>query len=364
MQQTVALLPGGGIGAEVLAEAVKVLRSVGARFGHRFTFVESGCEGGPLGEEGLARCLAADSVLAGVGTGPALAQLAAAMKLRASIRPALLYPQLAGASPLAPALVERDIDLMLVQALELPGGEEEGGGQKGLFQDGDEGAARVARIAFRTAGMRRRGLVFVEQPGAPACNRAWLQVVRRTAAEYPAVSLTVLGASAMAAALLRQPANFDVILSDGPCGEMLAGMAAGMTGSAGMMSCAGMAVGGRGVYHPLLGPSPDLAGQRIANPVGAVYAGALLLKYVFGMMDECAAIEAAVQKVLDDGFRTVDILTPRCHLVSSDRFGDLIAAALTSPLLYRRVSRSVRAAGGRGGQFEQLHRRATGAEEL
>ena len=365
MEQQIALLPGGGIGAEVLAEAVKVLRSVGARFGHRFTFVETGCEGELLDPETLDRCLAADSVLAGVGTGPALTQLTAAMKLQASMRPALLYPQLAGASPLAPALVERDIDLMLVQALAVPGAGQaaDGPGLQGqdLFCRSGEEAARVARIAFRTAGMRRRGLVFVEQPGAPDCNRVWLQVVRRASADYPTVSLTVLGAGAAAAALLRQPARFDVILADGPCGEVLAGEAAGLTGSAGMMSCAMMTVGGRGLYHPVLGPCPDLAGQRVANPVGAVYAGALLLKYVFGMVDECAAIEAAVQRVLDDGFRTADILTPRCRLVSCDRFGDLIAAALTNPLLYRRVSRAVRAAGD---EFVQLHRRVTGAEEL
>ena len=357
MEKKIVMLPGGGIGAEVLAEADKVLRSAAARFGHRFEITEVG--GGvsaPLGEAELAQCLAADSVLAGVGTGAYLPQLTRAMDLQAEMRPALLYPQLAGASPLAPALVEQDIDLMLVRAL----GSGEEGDTRGEDALRDE-AAHAAAVAFRTAEMRRCGLLFAQQPGAPEQARLWLQVVRQTALAFPRVSLTVQSASAAAAALLREPARCDVLLADGVCGEVLAGEAAGLTGSAGMMPCAMLHRGGSGLYHPVLGPSPDLAGQNVANPVGAIFSAAMLLKYEFGMAAECAAIEAAVQKVLDDGYRTVDILSPRCRLVSCDRFGDLISAALTSPVLYRRVSRSVQSAGG---DFDPLHRRAAAAAQL
>ena len=368
MEKKIALLPGSGIGAEVLAEADKVLRSAAARFGHRFEFIEvMGGEDAPLDAENLAICLSADSVLAGVGTGAGIRQLIGEMHLQASMRPALLYPQLAGASPLAPALVSRDIDLMLVQALTGaaasrygPAPADDGRAQDVLHCVESE-ALRVASIAFRTSEMRRGGLVFVEQPSAPECNRLWRQVVQQTAAGFPRVAFSTLGASAAAAQLLRDPARFDVILADGPCGEVLAGEAAGLTGSAGMMSCAMLSNGSKGLYHPVLGPSPDMAGQNLANPVGAVYAGALMMKYAFGMADECAAIEAAVQKVLDDGYRTVDILTPRCRLVSCDRFGDLIAAALTSPALYRKVARSVKAAGD---GFAPLHRKVACAAEL
>ena len=369
MEKKIALLPGSGIGAEVLAEADKVLRSAASRFGHRFEVIEAaGGDGAPLDAENLALCLSADSVLAGVGTGVGIRQLIGEMRLQASMRPALLYPQLAGASPLAPALVSRDIDLMLVQALTGGLAAERYGlapADDGRAQDVlhcvESEAQRVASIAFRTAELRRGGLVFVEQPGAPECNRLWRQVVQQTAAGFPRVAFSTLGASAAASQLLRDPARFDVILADGPCGEVLAGEAAGLTGSAGMMSCAMLSNGSKGLYHPVLGPSPDMAGQNLANPVGAVYAGALMLKYAFGMADECAAIEAAVQKVLDDGYRTVDILTPRCRLVSCDRFGDLIAAALTSPTLSRKVARSVKAAGE---GFAPLHRKVTGAAEL
>ncbi len=360
MEKTIAMLPGEGIGSEVLSQAEKVLRSVATRFGHRFTFAPiSGGLADPLSAEQLAGCLAADSVLAGVGVGRGIAQLSQELNLKANMRPALLYPQLAGASPLAPALVKQDIDLMLVQALAgiraLEQGEEMPAPQE------EEDAARVVRIAFRTAGMRRGGLVFVEQPGQPARNRCWRELLQRVASGFPRVNLRIMGATAAAAELLQDPARFDVILADGVCGAVLAGEAAGLTGSAGMMSCAMIGNDRRGLYHPVLGPSPDMAGQNLANPVGAVYAGALLLKYAFDLADECAAIEAAVQKVLDDGYRTADILTPRCRLVSCDRFGDLIAAALTSPLLYRRVARSIRDAGD---GFAPLRRRVTGAAEL
>ena len=356
MEKKIALLPGGGIGAEVLAQAEKALRAIGGRFGHRFTFelIPVGLSA-PLGEEVLERCLAADSVLAGVGTGQAIGQLAEAMALKARMRPALLYPQLAGASPLAPALVKQDIDLMLVQAIgAFSAGEEE----DAPAVRGEEDAVRIARIAFRTAEMRRCGLVFAEQPGLDACaRRSWRALLDRLAAEFPRVRLRRLGASEVASRLLQDPARFDVILADGVCGAVLAGEAAGLTGSAGMMSCAVLGAGRRGLYHPVLGPSPDMAGQNLANPVGAVYAGALLLKYAFGMADECAAIEAAVQRVLDDGYRTADILTRRCRLVSCERMGELIAAALTSPTLYRRVARGTHDAGD---GFGTLQRKVSG----
>ena len=367
MEKKIAMIPGAGIGAEVLAEADKVLRSVATRFGHRFETVEvSGGANAPLAESELAVCTAADSVLAGIGTGEALRQLTAALHLQASMRPALLYPQLAEASPLAPTLVSGDIDLMLVQALDSMAGPQpapkhgKDSAQDTLVCRAAE-AERAARIAFRTAELRRGGVVFVEQPGAPNCNQLWREVVQATAQQFPRVSVSVQTASATASQLLREPAQFDVILADGICAEFLAGEAAGLTGCAGMMSCAMLGAGSRGLYHPVLGPSPDMAGQNLANPVGAVFAAAMLLKYAFGLTAECAAIEQAVQKVLDDGYRTVDILAPGCRLVSCDRFGDLITAALTSPALYRKVARSVKAAGD---GFVPLRRRVAGAAEL
>ena len=360
MEKTIAMLPGEGIGSEVLAQAEKVLRSIGTRFGHRFTFVQvGGGLSGPLTEEQLSSCLAADSVLAGVGVGRGISQLSQELNLKANMRPALLYPQLAGASPLAPALVKQDIDQLLVQALAGIRALEQG--EESPAPKEEEDAVRVARIAFRAAGMRRGGLVFVEQPGQPARNRCWRELLGKVAAGFPRVSLRIMGATAAAAELLQDPARFDVILADGVCGAVLAGEAAGLTGSAGMMSCAMIGNDRRGLYHPVLGPSPDMAGQNLANPVGAVYAGALLLKYAFDLAEECAAIEAAVQRVLDDGYRTADIMTHRCRLVSCDCFGDLIAAALTSPLLYRRVSRGIRDAGD---SFAPLRRRVTGAAQL
>ena len=197
MEKTIAMLPGEGIGSEVLAQAEKVLRSIGTRFGHRFTFVQvGGGLSGPLTEEQLSSCLAADSVLAGVGVGRGISQLSQELNLKANMRPALLYPQLAGASPLAPALVKQDIDLMLVQALAGIRALEQG--EESPAPKEEEDAVRVARIAFRAAGMRRGGLVFVEQPGQPARNRCWRELLGKVAAGFPRVSLRIMGATAAA----------------------------------------------------------------------------------------------------------------------------------------------------------------------
>lgn len=211
--------------------------------------------------------------------------------------------------------------------------------------------------------MRRGGLVFVEQPGSAGAQSLLARTARQGGGRIPPGQPSDHGRHrSPPAELLQDPARFDVILADGVCGAVLAGEAAGLTGSAGMMSCAMIGNDRRGLYHPVLGPSPDMAGQNLANPVGAVYAGALLLKYAFDLAEECAPIEAAVQRVLDDGYRTADIMTHRCRLVSCDCFGDLIAAALTSPLLYRRgLPRHPRCRG----QFRPpWRRRVTGAAQL
>ena len=348
----VAVLPGDGIGAEVTAEAVKVLRAVGDRFGHHFS-LEHGLIGGaamdatgePLPQATLDLCKASDAILLGAVGDPkyddphaalrpeqALLGLRKEMGLFVNLRPVWLHPALADASPLRPELVE-GINLVVVR--ELTGGIYFGQPRV----EGKERAVdtmvytraeveRIAHVAFRSA---RTKVTSVDKANVLACSRLWRSAVEAVAKEYPDVELEHLLIDAATMHLIKRPGDFDVILTGNMFGDILSDETSVLAGSMGMLPSASLADGPEarvGLYEPIHGSAPDIAGRNIANPLAAILSIAMLLRYSFAMEQEAQAVEAAVAAVLDAGHRTADIAAPGQPAVSTDQMGDLVVAEL------------------------------------
>ena len=348
----VAVLPGDGIGAEVTAEAVKVLRTVGDRFGHRFS-LKQGLIGGaamdatgePLPQATLDLCKASDAILLGAVGDPkyddpqaalrpeqALLGLRKEMGLFVNLRPVWLHPALADASPLRPELVE-GINLVVVRELT-------GGIYFGMPRvEGKERAVdtmvytraeveRIAHVAFRSA---RTKVTSVDKANVLACSRLWRSAVEAVAKEYPEVELEHLLIDAATMHLIKRPGDFDVILTGNMFGDILSDETSVLAGSMGMLPSASLADGPEtrvGLYEPIHGSAPDIAGRNIANPLAAILSIAMLLRYSFAMEREAQAIEAAVAAVLEAGHRTADISAPGQPAVSTDQMGDLVVAEL------------------------------------
>jgi 3-isopropylmalate dehydrogenase len=354
----IAVLPGDGIGVEVTAEAEKVLQAVDARFGCRFV-TEHGLVGGaameatgqPLPEETMSLCQAADAVLFGAVGDPryddpqaavrpeqALLGLRKGLGLFANLRPVWVHPALAGASPLRPELVQ-GVDLVVVR--ELTGGIYFG-------QPRLEGAKRavdtmvytrpeverIARVAFRTAQSRRRKVTMVDKANVLACSRLWRRAVAAVAQDFPDVTLEYLLVDAATMHLMKRPRDFDVILTANLFGDILSDQSSVLTGSMGMLPSASLGAGRMGLYEPVHGSAPDIAGQQIANPLAAILSTAMLLRHSLEMEAEARAVEAAVTSVLDAGHRTAD-LTDRASLaapqqpsVTTEQMGTLVVQTL------------------------------------
>lgn len=367
----VAILPGDGIGLEVTAEAEKVLRAVVEHCGDQF-ILKHGLVGGvamdatgeALPEETLALCRASDAVLLGAVGSPkyddpqaavrpeqALLGLRKELRLFANLRPVRLHPALAEASPLRPELV-RDIDLIIVR--ELTGGIYFGEPRL----EGSERAVdtmvytraevrRIAHVAFRTARGRQRTLrgrpvsakvTSVDKANVLACSRLWRLTVEAVAEEYPDVELEHLLVDAATMHLLKRPADFDVILAGNMFGDILSDETSVLAGSMGLLPSASLAKGRFGLYEPVHGSAPDIAGRGIANPLAAILSVAMLLRHSLAMETEAKAVEAAVAAVLDAGHRTADIATPDQPAVTTARMGDLVIEAFTpdkTPMRYR-----------------------------
>ncbi|MDH7487367.1 MAG: 3-isopropylmalate dehydrogenase [Anaerolineae bacterium] len=356
----IAVLPGDGIGVEVIAEAEKVLWAVGERFGHRFV-MERALVGGaamdatgePLPETTLALCKAADAVLFGAVGDPryddpqaavrpeqALLGLRKELGLFANLRPVWVHPALAAASPLRPELVQ-GTDLIVVR--ELTGGIYFGqprveGRRRAVdtmtYTCGE--VERIAHVAFRMARQRRRKVTSVDKANVLACSRLWRSVVAEVARGYPDVQLEHMLVDAAAMHLLRRPRDFDVVLTENMFGDILSDETSVLAGSMGMLPSASLGTGpsaspgeGRfGLYEPVHGSAPDIAGQGIANPLAAILSAALLLRYSLGLEAEAQAVEAAVSRVLDAGHRTPDIAAPGQATVSTQQMGALVVEAL------------------------------------
>lgn len=366
MNATVAVLPGDGIGPEIVAEALKVLRAVAERFGHVFTFDERPVGGAAydacgmcLPSETLAACKAADAVLLGAVGGPrwdalpaperperaALLALRRELGLYANLRPVKVWDALRGASPLKSEIVQKGIDLLIVR--ELTGGAYFG--EKGRSEDGERAwdaipysrmeVERVARVAFRAAARRAEGrpsrppaVASIDKANVLETSRLWRETVSAVCeAEFPHVALEHLYVDNAAMQLLREPSHFDVILTENMFGDILSDEASQISGSIGLLPSASLGACGGGLYEPIHGSAPDIAGRGIANPLATILSAAMMLRHAFGLAREAEAVESAVSVVLAAGVRTADIASRGAVPVSTADMGDAVARAILSP---------------------------------
>ena len=356
MNYQIAVIPGDGIGPDVVEQTLKVMDKVGEKFGHIFNYTKvlaGGCAidatGACLPQETIDICKASDAVLLGAVGGwkwdnlpgdqrpeRALLGLRKALGLFANLRPALLFEQLADASPLKPEILAGGLDIVVVR--ELTGGIYFG--EKG-HRDTDLGPAaydieqyaegevrRIAKVAFDMAMKRSKHVTSVDKANVLESSRLWRRVVAEVAQDYPEVTLDNLYVDNAAMQLVRNPRQFDVIVTSNIFGDILSDEASQITGSIGMLPSASLAEGNFGMYEPVHGSAPDIAGQDKANPMATILSAAMMLRYTFGLGAEADAIENAVKSVLDQGYRTPDLYAGQGTQVGTAQMGDLIAAAI------------------------------------
>ena len=331
-----------------------MLDKIAAKYGHTFRYTDAAMGGeaidkygDPLPQHELDKCLAADSVLLGAVGGPkweglpgaqrpekGLLRLRAGMGLYSNSRPAKIWPQLAPASPLKPEIVAKGIDFIIVR--ELTGGVYFGEHRTDTLPSGEKQAVdimpyteheieRIGRIGFETARKRRKKLCCVDKANVLDTSRLWRAVMHRLKDEYPDVAYSEMFVDNCAMQIVKDPAQFDVIVTENMFGDILSDEASMVTGSIGMLASASLNDTKFGLYEPSGGSAPDIAGQDIANPIATVLSAAMLLRYSFDLDKEADAIEAAVQQVLTEGYRTGDIMSEGCTRVGTQKMGDLIA---------------------------------------
>ena len=357
MNYKVAVIPGDGIGPEIVTEAKKVLDKTGEKYGHTFEYQEllmGGCSidayGEPLTDETLEKVRAADSVLLGAVGGdvgksgwhklpPDKRPEAGLLKIRkglglfANIRPAVLFDELSGACPLKEEITGGGFDFVVMR--ELTGGLYFGE-RKTIEEDGvlkaidtltyDENEIRrIARWAFDVAMKRNKKVCSVDKANVLDSSRLWRKVVKEVSEEYPEVELSDMLVDNCAMQLVRDPKQFDVILTENMFGDILSDEASMVTGSIGMLSSASLGATKLGLYEPSHGSAPDIAGQDKANPLATILSAAMMLRYSFDLEKEADAIEAAVKQVLKEGYRTIDIMDEGKTLVGTKQMGDLVA---------------------------------------
>ena len=357
MTKKIAILPGDGIGPEVVAEAVKVLERLRKDFGLKVE-TETAVVGGtaydlhkhPLPDTTLKLAKAADAVLLGAVGGTqwdtlprelrpekALLALRSELKLFANLRPAILYPQLASASTLKPEIVA-GLDLLIVRELtgDIYFGEPRGvrtlaNGERQGFNTmvyAEHEVDRVARVAFEAARKRHKKLCSVDKANVLETSGLWREVVIRVAKDYPDIELSHMYVDNAAMQLVRAPKQFDVIVTGNIFGDILSDEASMLTGSIGMLPSASLDTANKGMYEPIHGSAPDIAGKGVANPMATILSVALMLRYTLNEPALADKIEKAVSKVLDQGLRTGDIYTEGTKKVGTAQMGDAVAAAL------------------------------------
>lgn len=354
MKKNITVLRGDGIGPEIVSEAIKVLDTVGKKYSHEFVYTEvdiGGCSidkyGVPITEEGMAKCKAADSVLLGAVGGPkwdnvdpsirpekALLAVRKELNLFANLRPTKLFPQLASSSPLKEDIVGNGIDLMIVR--ELTGGiyfgkrrTEEVDGVKVATDEMTYSVPeieRIGRVAFESARKRGGKLASVDKANVLDSSRLWRATMHKLADEYSDVEYSDILVDNTAMQLIKNPSQFDVIVTENMFGDILSDEASMLTGSIGMMPSASLSDTTLGMYEPIHGSAPDIAGKDIANPIGTIMSVAMMLRFSFDMAQEADAIERAVNKALDDGYRTGDIMQEGKTRVGCSEMGTIIAA--------------------------------------
>ena len=360
MEYKIALIPGDGIGPEIVAEAKKVLDRVCEKYSHKFSYTEVllggasiDAHGVPLTEEAIAQAKASDAVLMGSIGGDAktspwyklepskrpeagLLAIRKALNLFANLRPAYLYNELRDACPLRDEIIGDGFDMIIVR--ELTGGlyfgarktTEENGVRTAVdtLSYNENEIRRIAIKAFEIARKRRNKVTSVDKANVLDSSRLWRSVVEDVAKDYPEVTLEHMLVDNCAMQLVRDPKQFDVILTENMFGDILSDEASMVTGSIGMLSSASLNETKLGLYEPSHGSAPDIAGQNKANPIATILSAAMMLRYSLDLDKEADAVEAAVQKVLTDGYRTGDIMSDGCKLVGTKEMGNLIADAI------------------------------------
>jgi 3-isopropylmalate dehydrogenase len=360
MRAHIVVLPGDGIGPEVTAEAVKVLRAVAAARGHELVLEEVPFGGAalkagrpPLPAETLHACKRADAVLLGAVGGPGwdglppdqrpeagLLSLRREMRLFANLRPVRAWPELAATSPLR-AEVLRGTDMIVVR--ELTGGLYFGEPRGRATRDGhrtavdtlpytEEEIARIVRVACRTAQGRRRLVTSVDKANVLHTSQLWREVANEVAAEFPDVTLEHALVDSAAMQMITRPAHFDVIVTENLFGDILSDEAAGLVGSLGFLPSASLGIAGPSLYEPVHGTAPDIAGKGLANPIGAILSAALLLRHALNLPEEAARVERGVDAVIAQGARTADVAPTGAAsaggVLSTDAFGDRVVSML------------------------------------
>ncbi|PHR96283.1 MAG: 3-isopropylmalate dehydrogenase [Oceanobacter sp.] len=358
MSKNILVLPGDGIGPEIVTEAVKVLNTINEKMNLGLT-LEQGLVGGsaydahgtPLPEETMKKARTADAILLGAVGGPkwdnledrelrpekGLLGLRSGLELFGNLRPAILYPQLADASSLKPEVVS-GLDILIVRELTggiyfgkprgirtLENGEREG---YNTYVYSESEIRRIARVAFESAMKRNKKLCSVDKANVLEVTVLWREILEEVGKEYPEVELSHMYVDNAAMQLVRAPKQFDVMVTGNMFGDILSDAAAMLTGSIGMLPSASLDKDNKGMYEPCHGSAPDIAGQGIANPLATILSAAMMLRYSLGEVAAADAIEGAVSKVLDQGLRTADIWSEGMQKVSTNEMGEAVVAAL------------------------------------
>lgn len=356
MNYKLAVIPGDGIGPEVIGETLKVLDKIGEKYGHTFEYTKvlaGGCAidatGKCLPQKTIDICKASDAVLLGAVGGwkwdtlpgserpeMALLGLRKELGLFANLRPAILFEELADACPLKPEIVKGGLDIVVVR--ELTGGiyfgkkgqkeTELGHAAYDVEQYAEEEVRRIAKVAFDMAMKRGKKVTSVDKANVLESSRLWRRVVVEVAKDYPEVELNNFYIDNAAMQLVRNPKQFDVIVTSNIFGDILSDEASMVTGSIGMLPSASLATGNFGMYEPVHGSAPDIAGKDMANPMATILSAAMMLRYTFGLGREADDIERAVKKVLNAGYRTADIAKEDEAVIGTKKAGDLIAAEI------------------------------------
>lgn len=352
MTKTIAVIRGDGIGPEIVDQALRILDRIAELYGHTFNYIDvdmGGCAidryGDPLPESELKKCVESDSVLLGAVGGnkwndvpghmrpeKGLLRLRAGMGVYSNNRPAKIWPQLADASPLKKEIVEKGIDFIIVR--ELIGGiyfgehKTEGDTAIDVLKYSESEIERIGRIGFETAQKRNKKLCSVEKSNVLDSSRLWKKVMHRLADEYPDVELSDMLVDNCAMQIVKNPAQFDVIVTENMFGDILSDEASMITGSIGMIPSSSLGSSSCGLYEPIHGSAPDIVGMDLANPIGTILSAAMMLRYSFDMPEEADAIENAVSAYLDEGYRTADIMSEGMTKVGCRECGDIILSRL------------------------------------
>jgi 3-isopropylmalate dehydrogenase len=347
----IALIPGDGIGPEIVSGAVTVLDAIEKKYGHTFHYTEVDMggvaidkHGTSLPKETIDTCLASDSVLLGAVGGPkwdsvpadirpesGLLGIRKALGLYSNLRPSILKPQLKDASPLKDSIIGKGLNVMVVR--ELTGGiyfgekkrADDNSWASDLEKYSTEEVERIARVAFESAMIRGKKLTSVDKANVLESSRFWRETVNRVAKDYPEVALSHMYVDNAAMQLAINPGQFDVIVTSNLFGDILSDLSSAIAGSIGMLPSASLGATKRGMYEPIHGSAPDIAGMDLANPIATIVSAGMMLEMSFGLLDEAKAINDAVDNVLDAGYRTGDIMSDGMKQVGTKEMARLIA---------------------------------------